>query len=62
MLQKRFLSLWFPCLGVERILRSESVLNDKPFATVTKKNNSLILSSVSCLAEKKRLVDWSIAN
>jgi len=55
MLQKRFLSLWFPCLGVERILRSESVLNDKPFATVTKKNNSLILSSVSCLAEKKGL-------
>ena len=55
MLKKRILSLWFPRLGVERIFRSKSVLNDVPFAIVIKKNNSFILSSLSYFAEREGL-------
>jgi protein ImuB len=55
MLKKRILSLWFPRLGVERISRLKSVLNEVPFAIVINNNNSLVLSSLSYFAEKEGL-------
>ena len=38
-MRKRFLSLWFPYLGIEHIFRSKSDFNKASYATVTKNNN-----------------------
>lgn len=49
-MSRRLLSLWFPRLGAERLLRqarSEAALQDAPFAVVEQLGNSEVLSSVS---------------
>ena len=55
MMRKRFLSLWFPYLGIEHIFRSKSDFNKAPYATVTKNNNLFFISSVSLFAKNKGL-------
>ncbi|WP_417525080.1 Y-family DNA polymerase [Marinovum sp.] len=50
---RRLLSLWFPRLGAERLLRQargEAALHEVPFAVVEDLGNSQVLSSVSALA------------
>lgn len=51
-MSRRLLSLWFPRLGAERLLRqarSEASLQDAPFAVVEHFGNSEVLSSVSAV-------------
>ena len=55
MIRKRFLSLWFPYLGIEHIFRSKSDFNKASYATVSKSNNLFFISSVSLFAKKKGL-------
>ncbi|MGY3438826.1 MULTISPECIES: Y-family DNA polymerase [unclassified Marinovum] len=53
MSRRRLLSLWFPRLGAERLLRharGAALVPDQPFAVVEDVGNSQILSSVSALA------------
>jgi len=54
-MQKRFLSLYFPYLGVEHIFRSKSDLNKTPYAVVSKNNNVLFINSISFFAKDKGL-------
>ena len=52
---RRLLSLWFPRLGAERLLRqarAEAALHEVPFAVVEDISNSQILSSVSARASE----------
>ena len=52
---RRLLSLWFPRLGAERLLRqarTEAALHEVPFAVVEDIGNSQILSSVSARASE----------
>ena len=55
MMRKRFLSLWFPYLGIEHIFRSKSDFNKASYVTVTKNNNLFFISSVSLFAKNKGL-------
>ena len=48
--QRRILSLWFPRLGAERILRLERGLIDAPFAVVRDTGNMQVLHSLSAEA------------
>lgn len=47
---RRILSIWFPRLGAERILRQHRGTIDVPFAVVEDMGNTQVLSSISALA------------
>ncbi|RVV97781.1 DNA polymerase Y family protein [Mesobaculum littorinae] len=49
--QRRILSLWFPRLGAERLLRAEPFWADAPFAIAAETGNTQTLSSLSAAAE-----------
>ncbi|MEC7668611.1 MAG: DNA polymerase Y family protein, partial [Pseudomonadota bacterium] len=44
---KRVLSLWFPRLGAERLIRQNPVLGDAPFAVAEDVGQMQVLSSLS---------------
>jgi len=46
---RRILSLWFPRLGAERLLRAERGMRDAPFAVVGERKNAQVLTSVSAI-------------
>ncbi|MXU64914.1 Y-family DNA polymerase [Oceanomicrobium pacificus] len=52
---RRILSIWFPRLAAERVLRLEPGLADQPFAIVAEAANSQILASLSARAEAEGL-------
>jgi len=53
--QRRILSLWFPRLAAERLLRAESGIMDAPFAVVADKGNMQVLASLSVSAQAEGL-------
>ena len=55
MSNRRILSLWFPRLAAERLLRMESGLVDAPFAVVEDRGNMQMLSSLSVIASEAGL-------
>lgn len=55
MLHRRILSLWFPRLAAERLLRMERGYLDAPFAVVQDQNNMQVLASLSQAAEAEGL-------
>lgn len=55
MAHRRILSLWFPRLAAERMLRAERGHIDLPFAVVAEQNNALTLASLSAEAEAEGL-------
>lgn len=52
---RRIVSLWFPRLGAERLLRTEPHLADIPFAVVREEGPAQLLSSLSLAASKAGL-------
>jgi len=52
---RRILSLWFPRLGAERILRLERPPEDAPFAVVADLGNAQVLSSLNVAASRAGL-------
>ncbi len=52
---RRILSLWFPRLAAERVLRQERGTINAPFAIVSNKNNAPCLASLSVMAEVEGL-------
>lgn len=52
MSNRRILSLWFPRLGAERLIRSAPHLSDQPFATVEERNGGQVLASLSVAASR----------
>ena len=55
MAPKRILSLWFPRLGAERLLRAMRGLPDAPFAVIEQAGQMQRLASVSVLAQRAGL-------
>ncbi len=55
MSRRRILSLWFPRLGAERLLRQARGTVDAPFAVVADSGNMQILSSLDARAEAEGL-------
>jgi len=53
MLNRRILSIWFPRLGAQRVLRARHI--DSPFAVVETQQNAQLLSSVCPQAEAQGL-------
>ena len=53
---RRILSLWFPRLGAERLLRADRGYLDAPFAVVKDLNNMQVLASLSRQAEEQGLI------
>ncbi|MEO0939431.1 MAG: DNA polymerase Y family protein [Pseudomonadota bacterium] len=47
---RRILSLWFPRLGAERLLRREGLLEDRPLVVVEQVGNAQVVSSVCAQA------------
>ncbi|WP_343080607.1 DNA polymerase Y family protein [Ostreiculturibacter nitratireducens] len=52
---RRILSLWFPRLGAERLLRGMRGLPPAPFAVITEVGNAQVLSSLNAEAEAEGL-------
>ncbi|SMX33277.1 Y-family DNA polymerase [Maliponia aquimaris] len=52
---RRILSLWFPRLGAERLIRAEPHLADVPFATVAQDGPAQVLASLSLRAAQAGL-------
>jgi len=52
---RRILSLWFPRLGTDRLLRQHRGYLDAPFAVVKDQNNQQVLASLSRQAEAQGL-------
>src|SRR3954470_19168400 len=48
---RRILSLWFPRLAAERVLRSEPEVAEQPLAVVANQRGALILASLTAAAE-----------
>ncbi len=48
---RRILSLWFPRLAAERVLRAEPGLGAQPFAVVAEARGALVLASLGAAAE-----------
>ena len=48
---RRILSLWFPRLAAERVLRAEPHLGDAPLAVVADRRGALLLASLTAAAE-----------
>ncbi len=55
MAHRRILSLWFPRLAAERVLRADRGRIERPFAIVAERNNTLTLASLSAEAEAEGL-------
>ena len=55
MSKRRILSLWFPRLGAERLLRQLSLGSDVPFATVREVSQMQVLGAVNGAAEREGL-------
>ena len=55
MLHRRILSIWFPRLAAERVLRGEPALGEAPFAVVAEVGNSTTLASLNVAASKAGL-------
>lgn len=53
--RRRILSLWFPRLGVERVLRGEPGLAEMPLVTVSETGNLRQLAATSVAAERQGL-------
>jgi len=53
---RRILSLWFPRLGAERLLRRDPALAEAPFAIAEDRGNMQLLSSLSASAHAAGLV------
>ena len=53
---RRILSLWFPRLAAERLLRLDRGHMDAPFAVVKDQNNMQVLASLSVQAEAEGLI------
>ena len=48
---RRVLSLWFPRMGAERLLRQARVTEEQPFAVVQDTGKTQVISSLSVSAE-----------
>src|SRR6188472_4764521 len=55
MSRRRILSLWFPRLAAERVLRTEPGLADRPLAVVVDRRGALVLASLARAAEVQGL-------
>jgi protein ImuB len=55
MVPKRILSLWFPRLGAERLLRARRGLPEAPFAVIEQVGSAQRIASVSVLAQAEGL-------
>lgn len=55
MSRRRILSLWFPRLAAERLLRVDRALSDAPLAVVTDQGNLQLVTSLSALAQGEGL-------
>ncbi|HPG21924.1 MAG TPA: DNA polymerase Y family protein [Amaricoccus sp.] len=51
MQQRRILSLWFPRLDAERVMRAEPQLADRPLGIVAEAGGALVLASLGAAAE-----------
>lgn len=51
MSDRRILSLWFPRLGAERLIRRQPVLGDQPLAVVEEQQNTQVITSVNAVAQ-----------
>lgn len=51
MSERRILSLWFPQLGAERLIRRQPVLADQPIAVVEERQNMQLVSSLNGVAQ-----------
>lgn len=51
--QRRILSLWFPRLAAERVLRQERILIDQPLAVVREEGNMRLILAVTEAAETR---------
>ena len=52
---RRILSIWFPRLGVERLIRRQPLLADQPMAVVEERQNMQVITSLSGLAQSAGL-------
>ncbi len=55
MSDRRILSLWFPRLGAERLIRRQPVLGDQPLAVVQEQNNMQLITSLNAVAQSRGL-------
>lgn len=55
MSKRRVLSLWFPRLGAERLIRAGHGAGDSPFAVVAEERNAQVISSLNQVAEEAGL-------
>ena len=51
MSDRRILSLWFPRLGAERLIRRQPVLGDQPLAVVQDQNNMQLITALNAIAQ-----------
>ncbi|MEL6617295.1 MAG: DNA polymerase Y family protein [Pseudomonadota bacterium] len=51
MSDRRILSIWFPRLGAERLIRRQPVLADQPVAVVAEQQNMQVISSLNGVAQ-----------
>ncbi|MEP4248101.1 Y-family DNA polymerase [Tateyamaria sp.] len=55
MSDRRILSLWFPRLGAERLIRRQPVLGDQPLAVVQEQSNAQIITALNAVAQGQGL-------
>ena len=55
MTHRRILSLWFPRMGAERLLRQARMAEDLPFAVLRDSGQMKVISSLSITAESQGL-------
>ena len=55
MSDRRILSIWFPRLGVERLIRRQPLLADQPVAVVEERQNMQVITSLSGMAQSAGL-------
>lgn len=51
MSDRRILSLWFPRLGAERLIRCQPVLGDQPLAVVEEQQNIQLITALNAIAQ-----------
>ena len=51
---RRILSLWFPRLGAERLIRRQPVLGEQPLAVVAEQANMQVIASLNGVAQAAR--------
>lgn len=55
MSDRRILSLWFPRLGAERLIRRQPVLGDQPLAVVQEQQNMQVITALNAVAQRHGL-------